>query len=192
MTGLRDPETLRTDPDVEFRERERVVDGPAFEAVSGRTADGSGLVVAGVTDRDGTLLLLDSEHVDGWTLPNGPVGVGEDWAVAADRWCEDALGFPVDVDAPELVVRTVTRPESGDDELVGYSVAFSALLPREPRADESEPSESTGQLSDDSLPEEGTSSVAEEVAERAGMEWFSEPPANAAPGHDSLIEFFLG
>ena len=127
MVSTRDPETLRDEPGVDFREQEQVVDEEAFEQAAEGAENQSGLVVVAVTDERGRLLLVDSEWVDGWTLPNGPVGADEDWAVAADRWAEDELSFPVKVDQPELVIRTETRTEDGSESVVGYTVAFVGI-----------------------------------------------------------------
>lgn len=191
MTGIRDPEELRDVPGVEFRERERVVDRAEYETVAEGAEDQSGLVVVGVTNPDGEVLLVDSEYVEGWTLPNGPVGVDEDWAIAADRWSHEALGIPIDIGAPELVVRTATRPESGDGELVGYSVAFGGSLPRGMEGSGIGPGGPGGPPSES--PSEGDEAAAgpEPIDERPDLEWFDEVPADAAPGHDALIRFFL-
>ncbi|WP_459194039.1 NUDIX hydrolase [Halosimplex sp. J119] len=187
MTGIRDPEALRDVPGVEFREQERVVDRAEYEAVAEGAEDQSGLVVVGVRDRDGRVLLVDSEHVDGWTLPNGPVGVDEDWAIAADRWSEQALGTPIDVGAPELVIRTVTRPESGDGELVGYSVAFGASPLRGMEGNEMGPDNQSRPSSEGGEGAAGPGNF----AERSDVEWFDKAPDDAAPGYEALIRFFL-
>ncbi|WP_436924481.1 hypothetical protein [Halosimplex amylolyticum] len=203
MAGIRDPEALRDVPGVEFREQSRVVDDAEFETVAEGAESQSGLVVVGLTSHDGHLLLIDSEYIEGWTLPNGPVGVDEDWAIAADRWSEEAIGVPVDVEAPELVVRTETRTENGDESIVGYSVAFGASLlpgmegsgvgPAGNTPPGVAPGDSDG--TDAGPPAgsaDGTPPGPESIAERPDLEWFDEVPDDAAPGHDVLIRFFLG
>ncbi|WP_415381871.1 hypothetical protein [Halosimplex sp. TS25] len=208
MTGIRDPEELRDAPGVEFREQTRVVDETEFETVAAGAEDQSGLVVVGLTSHDGHLLLVDSEYIDGWTLPNGPVGVDEDWAIAADRWCEESIGVPVDVRAPELVVRTETRTESGDESVVGYSVVFGASLLRGMEGSGIGPTDAAppGSGPDGSGGADGGASTGSgdgatsgddgppgpnDIADRPDLEWFTEVPDDAAPGHDALIRFFL-
>ncbi|MFC7142757.1 hypothetical protein ACFQMA_23340 [Halosimplex aquaticum] len=202
MPGIRDPEALRDAPGVEFREQERVVGEAEFETVAEGAENQSGLVVVGLTSRDGHLLLIDSEYIDGWTLPNGPVGVDEDWAIAADRWSEEAIGIPIDIGAPELVVRTETRTEDGDESVVGYSVAFGASLlrgmegsgmgPASETPPGAGPAGSDGSGGDPAAgSDDGEPPGPADIAERPDLAWFSEVPEDAAPGHDALIRFFL-
>jgi len=209
MHGIRDPETLRDEPGVEFREQERVVDEAEFETVAEGAESQSGLVVVGVTDPEGRLLLVDSEYVEGWTLPNGPVGVDDDWAIAADRWTQDALGFSVDIGAPKLVIRTETRSAASDDTVVGYTLAFRGSLhagmgggpmgtagpggppPGVGPDDDTDTAEGEAPPTGAPPGSGGAPAGPDSVAERADLEWFTDPPEDVAPGHDALVEFFL-
>ncbi|WP_123534294.1 NUDIX hydrolase [Halosimplex salinum] len=210
MDRITDPETLRDDPGVDFREQERVVGDEEFETAMEGAEDQSGLVVVGVENEDGELLLVDSEWVDGWTLPNGPVGVDEDWAIAADRWSEDALGFPVQIGTPELVIRTETRPESGGEGVVGYTVAFGAsLVPGMEDSGAMGPGGAVGGGPppgvgpDDSgagAPPGGPPGGAggsggapgpSGVDAASNLDWFEHVPDDVAPGHDALVRFFV-
>lgn len=214
MHGIRDPEELREDAAVEFREQERVVDGAEFETVSEGAESQSGLVVVGVTNDGGELLLVDSEYVDGWTLPNGPVGVDDDWAIAADRWSEDALELPVEIGAPKLVIRTETRSAETDESVVGYTVAFGASMPRgapgsgfgqggppasggpggPPQGEPSGPGDVPGGAPEGAGGAGGPAGAPAgpgDISDRPDLEWFAEVPDDVAPGHDALIQFFL-
>ncbi|QLH83615.1 NUDIX domain-containing protein [Halosimplex pelagicum] len=210
MVNLRDPESLREEPGVDFREQEQVVDSEAFEQATEGAENQSGLVVVAVTDEQGRLLLVDSEWVDGWTLPNGPVGADEDWAVAADRWSEDELNFPVQIEQPELVIRTETRTEDGDESVVGYTVAFAASLipamggpggmgpggpPPGVGPDDEDASEGEGPPAGGGGPPGGAGPGgpgAGPIASNPNLDWFDGVPDEVAPGHHALVRYFLG
>ncbi|QPV62878.1 NUDIX domain-containing protein [Halosimplex litoreum] len=211
MVNLRDPESLREEPGVDFREQEQVVDAEQFETAVEGAENQSGLVVVAVTDEQDRLLLADSEWVDGWTLPNGPVGADEDWAVAADRWAEDELSFPVQIERPELAIRTETRAEGGEESVVGYTVAFTASLipamggpggmgpgspppgvgPDGEGAQEGEgPPAGGGPPGGGGGPPGGPG--AGPIASNPNLDWFDGVPDEVAPGHDALVQYFLG
>jgi ADP-ribose pyrophosphatase YjhB (NUDIX family) len=211
MVNVRDPEALRDEPGVDFREQEQVVDAEEFEQAAESAESQSGMVVVAVTDDRDRLLLVDSEWVDGWTLPNGPVGADEDWAVAADRWSEDELSFPVQIEQPELVIRTETRAEGGEESVVGYTVAFAASLipamggpggmgpggpppgvgpdgeetPDGEAAPEGEGPPAGGPGGPPGGPGVGP------IASNPNLDWFDEVPDDVAPGHDALVRYFL-
>ena len=206
MVNLRDPETLRDEAGVDFREQEQVVDDEEFEQAVEGAENQSGLVVVAVTDEQGRLLLVDSEWVDGWTLPNGPVGAEEDWAVAADRWAEDELSFPVKIDQPELVIRTETRTEGGEESVVGYTVAFGAsLVPAMGGAGGMGPGgpppgvgPDDEEIPDGEEPPAGPPGGAGPggpgvgpIASNPNLDWFGGLPDEVAPGHDALVQYFL-
>ncbi|ELZ24268.1 hypothetical protein C475_13502 [Halosimplex carlsbadense 2-9-1] len=211
MVSIRDPESLREEPGVDFREQEQVVDSEAFEQAAEGAENQSGLVVVAVTDEQGRLLLVDSEWVDGWTLPNGPVGADEDWAVAADRWAEDELSFPVQVEQPELVIRTETRTEDGDESVVGYTVAFTASLipamggpggvgpgggpPPGVGPDDEDSPEGEGPPAGPGGPPAGAGGPggpgAGPIASNPNLDWFAAVPDEVAPGHHALVQYFL-
>jgi len=210
MVSIRDPESLREEPGVDFREQEQVVDSEAFEQAVEGAANQSGLVVVAVTDEQGRLLLVDSEWVDGWTLPNGPVGADEDWAVAADRWGEDELSFPVQIERPELVIRTETRTEDGDESVVGYTVAFGASLipamggpggmgpggPPPGAGPDDEAPEGEGPPAGAGGPPAGAGGPGGPgvgpIASNPNLDWFGTVPDEVAPGHHALVQYFLG
>ncbi|QLH78767.1 NUDIX domain-containing protein [Halosimplex rubrum] len=209
MVNLRDPESLREEPGVDFREQEQVVDDEAFEQAVEGAENQSGLVVVAVTDEQDRLLLVDSEWVDGWTLPNGPVGADEDWAVAADRWAEDELHFPVQIEEPKLVIRTETRTEDGDESVVGYTVAFAAsLIPAmggsggmgpgggpPPGVGPDDEGSSEGEGPPAGGPPSGGAGPggpgAGPIASNPNLDWFGAVPDEVAPGHHALVQYFL-
>jgi|GEM_PF-2398740 len=217
MVNVRDPESLREEQGVDFREQEQVVDAEQFEQAAEGAENQSGLAVVAVTDEQGRLLLVDSEWVDGWTLPNGPVGADEDWAVAADRWAEDELSFPVQVEQPELVIRTETRTEDGDESVVGYTVAFTASLipamggpggpggpggvgpggpPPGVGPDGEEAPEGEEPPAGPGGPPAGAGGPGGPgvgpIASNPNLDWFGAVPDEVAPGHHALVQYFLG
>jgi ADP-ribose pyrophosphatase YjhB (NUDIX family) len=209
MDSVTDPESLRDHDGVEFSEQTVVVDDEEFETATEGAESQAGMVVVGVTNDDGEILLVDSEWVDGWVPPNGPVGTDEDWAAAADRWSEDQLGFPVAVGDPEFVVRTETQPESGDSSVVGYTVGFTAsLLPMMEASDAvagigaGGVPPNAGPGGEPTAPDAGPSGGAGPGApggptpgnggqQQPEVEWFGEVPPGVAPSHEGNVRVFL-
>lgn len=121
MDALTDPETLRQREDVAF------VDAPpedhqnhfeVYESIAG-------MAIAGVTDDDGRLLLLEHERVDLPALSYTQVDPGEDFVAAARAIVETGTGIEARIDDP-LRVRRCTYRSEGGEETTGYDVVFAA------------------------------------------------------------------
>ena len=158
MESLTDPESLIDRDGVDFREEASVEHQHHFELYEPI----EGMVVVGVTDDEGQVLLMVHSEEPGVVLPYAPVESGEDWVAVARRKIEEAGGFDVEIDGVERVRRKYFSPE-GDDErrTMGYDVVVRAS----PSTDETF-GESTN------VDEEGDWS----------LEWFDEIPEDAAGG----------
>lgn len=123
MDALRDPATLREDPDVEFTET-RTTDGQdAFDYFDGV----AGLVAVGVTNDAGAVLLMDSPH--GWRLPYGHVDDGADWLARTAEIAETLTG--VDATAAEVLrVNRITHELRTDANRTATS--FDAVVGTDP------------------------------------------------------------
>ena len=145
MESLTDPESLVDRDNVDFREEASVEHQHHFELYEPI----EGMVIVGVTDDDGRVLLMVHREEPGAVLPYAPVESGEDWVGVARRKIEEAAGFDVEIDGVELVRRKYFSPE-GDDECqtMGYDVIVRAT----PSTDETfEESTSVGEEGDWSL-----------------------------------------
>ncbi|SEO57350.1 hypothetical protein SAMN04487948_103298 [Halogranum amylolyticum] len=118
MDSLSDPNALRTRSDVAFSEERTVDDREGFDYFAAI----GGLVVVGITNHTGAVLLMDSP--DGWRLPYGPVADDEDWLAAGRRLGETLTDAKIAVDRVERVKR-VTHSTKGDDrEATSYDVVL--------------------------------------------------------------------
>jgi len=117
---LLDPEQLRAEPAVVFREETEVLDDAG--AFNGK-ASWEGTVAVVVTDGDGDLLLVDGP--DGWRLPASPVRAGDDWAAVARRRVAQKTGLSTALDSVARVTRTSYRlAGSPRRSTTGYDVVF--------------------------------------------------------------------
>ena len=123
MDPLTDPESLVDRDDVDFREEASVEHQHHFELYEPI----EGIIVVGVTDDEGRVLLMVHSEDPGVVLPYAPVESGEDWVAVARRKIEEAAGVDVDIDGVERVRRKYFSPE-GDDErqTMGYDVVVCA------------------------------------------------------------------
>ena len=121
MDALTDPETLRQREDVAF------VDAPpedhqnhfeVYESIAG-------MAIAGVTDGDGRLLLLEHEQAALPALSYTRVDPGEDFVAAARDVVVAGTGIEARIDEPLRVRRCTYRSEHGA-ETTGYDVVFGA------------------------------------------------------------------
>lgn len=128
---LLDPESLRDREDVEFLDKPSVEHQDHFEVYE----PVEGMVIVGVTDDDGAVLVAYDESVPVWLLPHATVERDEDWAAVARREIESQTGVEIEIDGIELVRRKRYRSED-DRQTTGYDVVFRAS----PAADET-PSE---------------------------------------------------
>ena len=121
MNALTDPETLRDRDDVEF------LDGPPethqshfeiYESIAG-------MAIAGVTDPDGRLVLLEHGQVDRPALSYTQVDPGEDFVAAARDVVAAGTGIEASIDELLRVRRCTYRSEDGE-ETTGYDVVFAA------------------------------------------------------------------
>ncbi|WP_224269850.1 NUDIX hydrolase [Haloprofundus salinisoli] len=153
-----DLESLREHADVPFHERTDRVDNDTFGVV----ADLDDMAPIGVTNGDGSVLVLRVTESCRWKIPSPSVAPGEEYADVARAWVEEQAGLAVTLDAVEGVWRYTARHEDGNRETTRNFVVFGAT----PGADV------------------GIPVVDEGGAVDAG--WFDELPANAErpPGTD--------
>ena len=118
MDPIFDPESLRTDSDVAFRDERTVEDRADVDYF----ASIGGLVAVGITNHDGAVLLMGSPH--GWRLPYGPVGDDEDWLAAGRRLSETLTGVDCATDRVERVSRVARSTEDGDHEATSFDVVL--------------------------------------------------------------------
>lgn len=128
MDALFDPDSLRGQTTIEFREERSVDDQQTFDYF----ASIDGLVAVGITNEAGMVLLMNSPH--GWRLPYGPVNVGEDWVSVGQRIGEELTGTDVTIAGAERASK-ITHQEKDDDgrEKTSYEVILGTVpLTEEP------------------------------------------------------------
>ncbi|MFD1513771.1 hypothetical protein [Halomarina rubra] len=121
MDALTDPETLRSRADVAFVEKPPEVHQDHYDLYDPI----AGMAVAGVTDDDGRLLLLQLEDAPIPTMPYGKVSPGDDWVETVREAVHDATDVAVTVDGVRRVRSGTYRSEDGE-ETTGYDVVFAA------------------------------------------------------------------
>ncbi|WP_459194901.1 NUDIX hydrolase [Halosimplex sp. J119] len=168
MDELRDPATLRGDPDVEFSAATTTDGEDAFEYFDGI----AGLLAVGITNEAGAVLLMNSPH--GWRLPYGHVDDGGDWSARTEEIGEILTG--VDVTASEVLrVSEITHELRSDSERT--TTSFDAVIGTEPVSGEPMAKDPVfGEWSD------------------LELGWFDEVPEDAYHAHGDAvddIEYFL-
>jgi hypothetical protein len=121
MNELTDPESLRGREDVAYVENAPEVHQGHYD----RYESIAGMAVAGVTDDEGRLLLLQLDEAPVPTMPYAQVAPGDDWVTAVEAAVVDTTDVPVDVDGVRRVRRDTYRSEDGA-ETTGYDVVFTA------------------------------------------------------------------
>src|SRR5699024_9067271 len=121
MNELTDPETLREREDAEF------IDTPTEEHQNHFEVYGpiAGMAIAGVTDTEGQLLLLEREDAPHPIVPHGQVTHTDEWATIAREAVADSAGITVSV-ADVLRVRHNTYRSETGEETTGHDVVFAA------------------------------------------------------------------
>jgi hypothetical protein len=121
MDELTDPETLREREDVEFNEMPPEEHRSHFELYEPI----AGMAIAGVTDVDGRLLLLEHEDAPHPTMPHGQVAPANDWVATTRAAVGDSTGVAVTVDGVRRVRHHTYRSGTGE-ETTGYDIVFAA------------------------------------------------------------------
>jgi len=98
--------------------------------------EGTGLAVAArVTDPDGRIALVKNGWSDGWTLPGGGVGPGEDPVAAAEREVREETGLEATVAGPLVVLKQLyvpaaeVPPDRDVDAVPEEAVAYRGACP---------------------------------------------------------------
>lgn len=123
MKELTDPETLRGRDDVEFVDESTEEHQDHFE----RYEPIAGMAIAGVTDENGELLLLQREDAPIPVLPYGWTEPGDDWVTTAREAVADSTDAEVAIEGVRRVRQHTYRSASGA-ETTGYDVVFAARL----------------------------------------------------------------
>ena len=121
MDELTDPETLREHEDIEFSKMPPEEHQGHFELYESI----AGMAIAGVTDVDGRLLLLEHEDAPYPTLPYGQVAPAEGWIASTQATVTDSTGVAVTVDDVRRVRHHTYRSGVGE-ETTGYDVVVAA------------------------------------------------------------------
>jgi hypothetical protein len=121
MNELTDPESLRGREDVAYVENPPEVHQSHYDLYDSI----AGMAVAGVTDDEGRLLLLQLDEAPVPTMPYARVAPGDDWVTAVEGAVRDTTDITVDVDGVRRVRRDTYRSEDGA-ETTGYDVVFTA------------------------------------------------------------------
>jgi hypothetical protein len=122
MDQLTDPESLADRGDVDFTEETRAVSQEAFPAREGW----NGIVVVGVTNSAGDVLLVNLAGGHGWVLPHGPVAPGDDYMTAGPRWTEEMTGITVRIESIERATRINYTVVDDECQTVNYNVVLGA------------------------------------------------------------------
>lgn len=121
MDELTDPETLRQREGIEFRDTPPEEHHDHFELYEPI----AGMAIAGVTDADGRLLLLEHEDAPYPTLPYGTVTPADDWVATTRETVTDSTGVAVTADGVRRVRHNTYRSETGE-ETTGHDIVFAA------------------------------------------------------------------
>jgi hypothetical protein len=119
MDELTDPETLREE--VEFIDTPPEEHQHHFELYDSI----AGTAVAGVTDENGRLLLMEHEQHETPILSFTRVEHGDDWITAARKIIETGTGVEATINEPLRVRHHTYRSETGE-ETTAYDVVFAA------------------------------------------------------------------
>jgi hypothetical protein len=121
MDELTDSEILRQREGIEFRDMPPEEHHDHFELYEPI----AGMAIAGVTDADGRLLLLEHEDAPYPTMPYGKVAPADDWVATTRERVADSTGVAVTVDEVCRVRHNTYRSETGK-ETTGYDIVFAA------------------------------------------------------------------
>lgn len=176
--SIADLNTLRDRDDVEFVRGTRTFERRKFEALRDRYEAIDGVVMTGVTNDDGEVLLVGP---DPWVPLGDEVGPGGDWAAAARRGVEELTGVAVEIDDVELVEESDFCLDGDEDSrFTAPCVSFSASLADDVPAFLDEPT-----VADDlDHPLYGD-------GEGVELGWFGAVPEDAHPNHVEHVRLFL-
>jgi hypothetical protein len=121
MDELTDPESLRGREDVAYVENDPETNQDHYDSFE----SAAGTAVAGVTDDDGRLLLLEHERADYPAVCFTVVDGGADYVAEARDIVETATGVEATLDDVLRVRRSVYRSEGGE-ETTAHDVVFAA------------------------------------------------------------------
>ncbi|MFC4543636.1 NUDIX domain-containing protein [Halosolutus amylolyticus] len=119
---IADLETLRHRDDVAFHEETDTADPEALDELAAL----DDLVVVGVTNEQGSVLLRRLTADCAWKLPLVDVQSGESYADAARRAVETVVGLEITLDAIAGVWRFELQLENGDRTETRHFVVFGA------------------------------------------------------------------
>ncbi|MFC6731918.1 MULTISPECIES: NUDIX domain-containing protein [unclassified Haladaptatus] len=123
MDALSDPASLQTRADVEYTEKPCVEHQHHFDAYEPI----QGMVIVGITNDEGEVLLLIHREGPHMTLPYDSVESGEDWVAVATRRVEELTDCAVVIDGVARVRKKHYAPEGdGSRQTVGYDVVMRA------------------------------------------------------------------
>jgi hypothetical protein len=121
MDELTDPEALRQREGIEFRDTPPEEHHNHFELYESI----AGMVIAGVTDADGRLLLMEHEDAPYPTMPYGKVTPADGWVATMRETVADSTGVTVTVNEARRVRHNTYRSETGEA-TTGYDIVFAA------------------------------------------------------------------
>lgn len=178
MESFTDPASLRDSEDVPFREETRTFDEETYEALHARYQTIDGVIMYGVTDADGRVLLLGPDE---WVPPGGNVHPDEDWAAATRRTAEELTGHPVAIDRPVHVERTAFLPEEAPDTgFATHVVHFRASLE----------DEDADFLDDPGVPDDLDHALYGDGSDLE-LAWFDDVPAAVAENHEEHVRLYF-
>lgn len=171
MQSLSDPGVLEENSNVTFREQTAIVDADRFETIQERAAEKVGVVVVGITNSEGELLLVKTDWSEGWVFPGSSVARGADWVATAKEAVENQTGVEVDIDRVARVNRRYYRQEETTERFSsGYAVVF------------------LGSIAEDEPTVEFEESQNDYITDRG---WFDRSPDNVDPGNESELWLFV-
>lgn len=158
--SITNPEALIKEG-VPFRETARTFSDPKFTGLQKRYKTIDGIIMVGITNDQGEVLLKGPES---WGPPGGAVKPGEDWAAAARRTIQKQAGVSIMIDEPVLVERMIFNKKGSEDtQFSAYILHFEASLAQKDA----------------------------DLTNQPKFRWFSEVPEQAHPNHIQHIKLYL-
>ncbi len=178
IESLSNPKSLIEEEDVEYVEKTREFEEEKFEALKERYEKIDGVVMVGVTNEDGEVLLQYTD--ENWDPPGGNVKQGEDWVEAARKNMERLTGEDITIDQPKSYELYEFKSKKDGSSFEAGTVLFEGSLI----------DENTEFLEDPKPIEEVASKYREHDVE-IDLGWFDEVPKDAHPNHLDHIRIFL-